>query len=198
MLISPKSGNFHFPHLTVHPNLRSLMLQVISISILDQHAWACWHMVTRGIVFEIPRLAVKCTLSLNWQFVQILMDSKFHSKLRVLDTDGAKEKTSLFSVQGKSASWFFVLLFYMSSVSVTQNKCPNSHHNHPVHLFHTWISRECKVQNGWISYETLYLLVVWFLDTIFCQWNMFNFGECAGICHLPLASLKELHFISLT
>ena len=24
--------------------------------------------------------------------------------------------------------------------------------------------------------------------------NMFNFGEYAGICHLPLASLKELHF----
>ena len=26
---------------------------------------------------------------------------------------------------------------------------------------------------------------------------MFNFGEYAGICHLPLASLKELHLISL-
>ena len=33
-----------------------------------------------------------------------------------------------------------------------------------------------------------------FLIQIFCQWNMFNFGEYAGICHLPLASLKELHF----
>ena len=27
---------------------------------------------------------------------------------------------------------------------------------------------------------------------------MFNFGEYAEICHLPLASLKELHLISLT
>ena len=35
--------------------------------------------------------------------------------------------------------------FIMSSVSFTQSKCPNSHHSHPVHLFNTWISRECKV-----------------------------------------------------
>ena len=27
---------------------------------------------------------------------------------------------------------------------------------------------------------------------------MFNFGEYAEICHLPLASLKELDLISLT
>ena len=51
---------------------------------------------------------------MNWQFVQILMDSKFQSKLRVLETDDVKWKTSLFSVQGKSA-WYvfmvFVLLF---------------------------------------------------------------------------------------
>ena len=138
---------------------------------------------------------------MNWQFVQILMDSKFQSKLRVLDTDDVKQKAFLFSVQGKSP-WYcfkvFVLLFYMSSVSVTQNKCPNSHHSHPVHLFNKWISHECEVQNGWISWETLYLLVVWFLDTIFCQWNMFSFGEYAGICHLPLASWKKLHLISQT
>ena len=68
---------------------------------------------------------------MNWQFLQILMDSKFQSKLRVLDTDDVKQKTSL-------------------------------------------------------------------LISIFCQWNMFNFGEYAEICHLPLASLKELHLISLT
>ena len=30
------------------------------------------------------------------------------------------------------------------------------------------------------------------LDTIFCQWNMSNFGEYTGICHLPLASLTNL------
>ena len=45
----------------------------------------------------------------------------------------------------------FLFFCFMSSVSGTQNKCPNSHHSHPVHLFNTWIYRECKVQNGWIS-----------------------------------------------
>ena len=30
---------------------------------------------------------------MNWQFVQILMDSKFHSKLRVLDTDYVKQNS---------------------------------------------------------------------------------------------------------
>ena len=47
---------------------------------------------------------------MNWQFVQILMNSKFQSKLRVLDTDDVKEKTSLFSVQGKSAWYCFMVL----------------------------------------------------------------------------------------
>ena len=47
---------------------------------------------------------------MNWQFVQILMDAKFQSKLRVLDTDDVKQKTSLFSVQGKSA-WYVFLIF---------------------------------------------------------------------------------------
>ena len=30
-----------------------------------QHAWVCWDMVARGIVFESPRLTVKCMLSLT-------------------------------------------------------------------------------------------------------------------------------------
>ena len=45
----------------------------------------------------------------NSQFVQILMNSKFQSK-RVLDTDDVKQKTSLFSVQGKSA-WYVFMVF---------------------------------------------------------------------------------------
>ena len=56
---------------------------------------------------------------MNWQFVQVLMDSKFHWKLRVLDTDDGKQKTSLFSVQVKSAWYCFkavVLLFYVVCV----------------------------------------------------------------------------------
>ena len=42
----------------------------------------------------------------------------------------------------------FLFFCFMSSVSGTQNKCPNSHHSHPLHLFNTCIYRECKVQNG--------------------------------------------------
>ena len=91
---------------------------------------------------------------MKWQFVQILMDSKFHSKLRVLamDKDDVKQKTSLFSVQGNSGWYCFkaVGLFFTSSMSVTQNKCQNSHHNHPRHPFIIWIYRECKAQNGLI------------------------------------------------
>ena len=124
----------------------------------SQHAWACWDMVARGIVFLNSQTGSQMYTfpdQMNWQFVQILMDSKFQSKLRVLDTDDVKQKTSLFSVQGKSAWYVFVFLFlcFMSSVSGTQNKCLNSHHSHPVHLFNTWIwiYRECKVQNWWIS-----------------------------------------------
>ena len=45
------------------------------------------------------------------------------SKLRVPDTDDAKQKISLFFVQGKSA-WYqwFLFFFFTSSVSGTQNK----------------------------------------------------------------------------
>ena len=50
------------------------------------------------------------------------------------DTDDVKQKTSLFSYQGKS-SWLLFFCF-TSSVSNTQNKCPDSY--------------ECKVQNGLI------------------------------------------------
>ena len=51
------------------------------------------------------------------------MDSRFQSKLCVLDTDDVKEKTSLFSVKGKSV-WYcfmgFVLLFYIICVRYTK------------------------------------------------------------------------------
>ena len=86
---------------------------------------------------------------MNWQFVQILMDSKFQSKPRVLDTDDVKQKTSLFSVQGKSA-WYvftavcsFVLYLTCAQTPITAILS--------TYLIHDWISCECEVQNGWIS-----------------------------------------------
>ena len=49
---------------------------------------------------------------MNWQFVQILMDWKFESKLRALDTDEIKRKTSLFPDHGKSRSaWYCFVVF---------------------------------------------------------------------------------------
>ena len=131
-----------------------VMLKVISISILDQHAWACWDMVARGIVFlnsQTDSQMYTFPDQMNWQFVQILMDSKFQSKLRVLDTHDVKEKTSLFSVQGKSPWYcFMVLCSFVSSHLCPVHKITtnNSHHNHPLHLFITWIYH--KVQNGLI------------------------------------------------
>ena len=97
-----------------------VMLKVISISILDQHAWACWDMVARGIVFLNSQTGSQMYTfpdQMNWQFVQILMDSKFQSKLRVLDTDDVKQKTSLFSVQGKSAWYVFMVCFFVLYVT---------------------------------------------------------------------------------
>ena len=82
----------------------------------SQHAWACWDMVARGIVFLNSQTGSQMYTfpdQMNWQFVQILMDSKFQSKLRVLDTDDVKQKTSLFSVQGKSAWYVFMVCSFV-------------------------------------------------------------------------------------
>ena len=129
-----------------------VMLKVISISILDQHAWACWDMVARGIVFLNSQTGSQMYTfpdQMNWQFVQILMDSKFQSKPRVLDTDDVKQKTSLFSVQGKSAWYVFMavcsFVLYLTCAQTPITAILSSY------LIHDWISRECKVQNGWIS-----------------------------------------------
>ena len=117
------------------------MLKVISFSFLNTHelveTWLpearFFNSQTDSQIYTFPDQMIQ-------QFVQILKDSKFQSKLRVLDTDDVKQKTSLFSVQGKSA-WFCFMVFlffcFMSSVSGTQNRCPNSHLSHPVHLYIT-------------------------------------------------------------
>ena len=129
------------------------MLKVISISILDQHAWACWDMVARGIVFLNSQTGSQMYTfpdQMNWQFVQILMDSKFQSKLRVLDTDDVKQKTSLFSVQGNLLGMFswFVLLFYMSSVPVTHAQTPITA-NLPTYLIYEFlVNVKCRMDGS--------------------------------------------------
>ena len=58
-----------------------VMLKVISISILNIYKLVeTWLPETGSQIYIFPN-------QMNWQFVQILMNSKFQSKLRVLDTD---------------------------------------------------------------------------------------------------------------
>ena len=81
---------------------------------------------------------------MNWQFVQVLMHSKIPLKTSCTGHWWRKAK-DFFFVQGKSAWYCFkadVLFYFTSSVSGTQNKLPNSHHNHPRHPFITWIYRD--------------------------------------------------------
>ena len=92
----------------------------------SQHAWGCWEIVAGGIVFEIPRLTVKCTLSLTkWinnlsRYYWIQIPAKTSC---TQDTDDVKQKASLFSVQEKSA-WYclmvVVLLFFVICVRYTK------------------------------------------------------------------------------
>ena len=86
--------------------------------------------------------------------------------------------------------WFFCSICHLCLVHKINAQTPITAIL-STYLIHEFIVNvKCRMDGS----QTLYLLLVWFLDTIFCQWNMFNFGEYAWICHLPLASLKELHF----
>ena len=78
----------------------------------SQHAWAMFrHGCQRHSFLNSQTDSRMYTFpdQMNWQFVQILMDSQFQSKLRVLDTDDVKRKPSLFSVLGKSAGYVFMV-----------------------------------------------------------------------------------------
>ena len=131
-----------------------------------------WNSQTDSQMYTFPD-------QINLQFVQVLMASKFHSKLRVLDTDDVKQKTSLFSVQGKSAWYCFkavVLLFYTSSVSGTQNKCPNSHHKTilTTHLLHEFIVTHLA-----------FLFAVWIFSFIYKFFFLFSV-QLLVVCTWPL------------
>ena len=70
----------------VYIQLLQVMLKVISFSILNMH--------------EVDQM--------NSQFVQIFMESKFQSKLRVLDKDDVKQRLLCFLLRGNRQ--VFVLL----------------------------------------------------------------------------------------
>ena len=85
------------------------MLKVISFSVLNIHELVeTWLPEARFLNSQTDSQIYTFPDQMIQQFVQILIDSKFQSKLRVLDTDDVKQKTSLFSVQGKSAWYVFL------------------------------------------------------------------------------------------
>ena len=107
----------------------------------SQHAWACWDMVARRIVFEIPQTDSQMYIfpdQLNRQICPVLMDSKFHSKLRVLDTDDVKHYFFVFC-SGKTC----LVLFQGCCSFVVRHLCPVD--NTPIttilatHLLHEFI-----------------------------------------------------------
>ena len=79
-----------------------------------------WNCQTDSQMYTFPD-------QMNWQFVQIVMGSTIPLKLRVLYTDDLKQKTSLFSVQGKSAWHCFKAVFFC----VTYHLCPVQKVNAP-------------------------------------------------------------------
>ena len=137
------------------------------------------------------------TNQMNWQFVQIFMDSKFHSKLRVLGTDDVKQKTSLFSVQRKSAWYCFKAVFFF----VLRHLCPVLKRNpqSPItiilttYLLHELIVN-VKHRMDW-SYRKPYICL---------SFNFWKQYLADGIClssvnmqkyvDLPLTSLRESNF----
>ena len=84
-------------------------------------------------------------------------------------------------------SWFFVFLFYMSLNAQTPITAILS-----TYLLHEFlVNVKCRMDG---SHGKPYI----YLSFDFLIQYSANFGEYAGVCNLPLASLKELHLISLT
>ena len=138
---------------------------------------------------------------MNWRFVQILMYSKFHSKLRVLDTDDVKQKTSLFSVQGKSAWYCFkavALLFYVICVRYTKQmpKVP-SEPSSPLIYSMNWLWMQSTEWTDLIGNPISACRLISGNNISLAWWNMFNFGEYAEIRRPPSTSLKESNFPGL-
>ena len=88
------------------------------------------------------------------------MNSKFQSKLRVLDTDDVKENTSLFSGQGKSTWYCFMVLCSFVSCHL----CPVHKINTQTPttaILSTYLLHEFIVNAEWIDLiGNPYLLVI--------------------------------------
>ena len=155
-----------------------VMLKVISFSILNMDEQLLRHGCQRHSFWNSQVDSQMCTFpdQMNWQFVQIRA-SKLRSKLRVLDTDDVKQKTSLFSVHGKI---YLVLFHAFCSFVLEYVICVRYKKYIPkllailsTHLLHEFI---VNVKPAWIDRVgkpyNIICLSFNFLENIFCQWNM--------------------------
>ena len=129
---------------------------------------------------------------MNWQFVQILIHFKFQSKLRVLDTDDVKQKTSFFSVRDNLLamfSWFFFVCFmcHLCLLHKINAQTPITAILSTCLIHEFLVNVNCRMDG---SHRKPYIC----LSFDFLIQYSANFGEYAGICHLPLASLKRVTF----
>ena len=100
---------------------------------------------------------------MNWQFVQILMDSKFHSKLRVLDTDYVKQNSWAKDFFVFCSGKICLVLFQGCCSFVSLHLCPVHKINAPTpittilatHLLHEFIVN-VKHRMDW-SYRKPYI-----------------------------------------
>ena len=100
---------------------------------------------------------------MNWQFVQILMDSKFHSKLRVLDTDYVKQNSWAKDFFVFCSGKICLVLFQGCCSFVSRHLCPVHKINAPTpittilatHLLHEFIVN-VKHRMDW-SYRKRYI-----------------------------------------
>ena len=76
-----------------------------------------WNSQTDSQMYTFPD-------QMNWQFVQILMDSKFHSKLRVLDTDYVKQNSWAKDFFVFCSGKICLVLFQGSCYFVLRHLCP--------------------------------------------------------------------------
>ena len=125
----------------------------------SQHAWVCWDVLARGIIF-FKLLDWRSNVHFPWPN-ELTICPDIPVKSSRPGHRWCKTKEFFVFCSGKICLvcfQAFLFFCFMSSVSDTQNKCPNSHHNHPIHLFNTWIYRECKVPNGWICLSFDFLI----------------------------------------
>ena len=167
----------------------------------SQHAWACWDMVARGIVFKFP----------NWQSnvyfpwpneLTVCPDiNVFQIPVKTSCTGHRWCKTKDFFVFCSGKICLVCFLKFCSFVLCHLCLVHKINAQTPItailstYLIHEFlVNVKCRMDG---SHRKPYICLSFdFLIQYSANGTVFNSGEYAGICHLPVASLKELHFSS--